>query len=149
MSSPIIRTMQPADIDAVMKVENLSFSVPWSRDAFEAEICDNALAHYLVIIANNEIVGYGGCWIVIDEAHITNVAISPNFRGVGLGKILLDAMIAMAKGKGALSLTLEVRVSNTPAKKLYESCGFQASGVRRQYYSDNNEDALIMWLNKV
>lgn len=148
MISPIIRPMELADIDAVLVVENQSFSVPWSREAFEAEVCDNDLAYYLVLIIDNKIVGYGGLWIVLDEAHITNIAIRADFRGRGLGKILLDEMIGLSKGKGASSMTLEVRVSNDPAKRLYESCGFRTAGVRRQYYSDNNEDALIMWLSK-
>lgn len=145
MSELCIRQMEEKDIDSVHKVELQSFNTPWSREAFENEVCDNDLAYYLVIVNQGRIIGYGGMWVIIDEAHITNVAVSPDYREQGMGKRLLSAMINLAKAKGAHSMTLEVRVSNTAAKKLYGSFGFKECGLRRGYYTDNNEDALIMW----
>ncbi|MPM73692.1 Ribosomal-protein-alanine acetyltransferase [bioreactor metagenome] len=145
MSDLCIRLMEEEDIEAVLTVEHQSFTMPWSREAFENEVCDNDLAYYLVLVNEGRIIGYGGMWVILDEAHITNVAVLPDYRRQGMGQRLLSAMIDQAKAKGAYSMTLEVRVSNIAAKKLYESFGFKESGLRRGYYTDNNEDALIMW----
>ncbi|NLP42655.1 MAG: ribosomal protein S18-alanine N-acetyltransferase [Veillonellaceae bacterium] len=148
MSDVCIRPMEAKDIDAVLEVERQSFDTPWSREAFENEV-DNDLAYYLILVNENRVIGYGGMWIIVDEAHITNIALLPAYREKGLGKRLLSAMISLAKDKGARSMTLEVRVSNTPAKKLYDSFGFEECGLRQGYYTDNNEDALIMWLKSL
>jgi [ribosomal protein S18]-alanine N-acetyltransferase len=140
-----IRPMSFADIDSVLAVEQASFSTPWSRVAFETEIRENDLALYLVTQVDNQIVGYAGMWIILDEAHITNVAVLPDHRGQGLGYSLMTAMMTLAKRQGATCMTLEVRVSNLGAQRLYRRMGFVPRGVRRQYYSDTQEDALIMW----
>jgi ribosomal-protein-alanine N-acetyltransferase len=145
MKATGIRMMNPADIDIVLIVEEQCFAVPWSRAAFEAEIEDNDLAHYFVAQVDGQVVGYAGMWIILDEAHITNVAVLPAFQRRGFGEKLMDALMALAKFKGAASMTLEVRVSNVDAQRLYRRMGFAARGLRRQYYTDTQEDALIMW----
>lgn len=147
MTGVFIRNMVVDDIDDVVEIEHQSFSLPWSREAFEAEVCDNDLAVYLIMTSGKQVIGYGGMWIILDEAHVTNIAILPSYRGKGLGKILLNAMIKAAKGQGAQSMTLEVRAGNIVAQKLYAGFGFKNCGVRPGYYTDNREDALIMWLD--
>lgn len=137
--------MTADDIDAVLEIERASFTTPWSRAAFAAEVADNDLAYYLVGEADGAVVGYAGVWIILDEAHVTNIAVLPAYRGQGLGEQLLTALMAYAKKRGALSMTLEVRVSNEGAQRLYRRLGFMPRGIRKQYYSDTKEDALIMW----
>jgi ribosomal-protein-alanine N-acetyltransferase len=112
---------------------------------FEDELY-NLNAHYLVAEVAGRIVGYIGFWKIIDEGHITNIAVHPDFRGLGYGRELIAAMILKAKEMELIAITLEVRKSNKAAISLYESFGFVSSGIRKKYYSDNNEDALIMWL---
>lgn len=139
------RTMNCDDINEVYEIECQSFSTPWSIDSFYREINENKLALYNVIELDGKIIAYGGMWIVIDESHVTNIAVLPEFRGRGMGNILVENMIEVAKENGALNMTLEVRVSNQSAIALYEKYGFEKSGVRPKYYKENNEDALIMW----
>ncbi len=133
-------------LDQVTGIEKLSFAMPWSRQAFTFEITENDFALYLVALFQDRVVGYGGIWIVLDEGHITNVAVHPKLRGYGVGRALMAELISRAAMQGADKLTLEVRMSNLAARNLYASLGFVGKGVRRRYYSDNNEDALIMWL---
>jgi ribosomal-protein-alanine N-acetyltransferase len=96
-------------------------------------------------VSTDPIVGFAGMWLLYDEAHITTICVAPEHRGKGLGELLLLALFEEALNRGAHWLTLEVRVSNTPAQDLYEKYGFTRQGVRRRYYSDNGEDAYIMW----
>lgn len=133
------------DVDAVLKVENEAFTTPWSRAAFEAETSDNELAYYLVVDVGGVIAGYAGMWLIIDEAHVTNIALAAAYRGAGLGEQLVRALMELAQERGAVSMTLEVRVSNVKAQALYTKLGFVSRGKRRNYYTDNREDALIMW----
>ena len=142
-----IRFMTVDDLDAVMEIEDQSFSIPWSRDAFLNEIEHNHLSTYLVAEDGNMLAGYCGVWLVVDEAHITNVAVLPDYRGRGLGEALMRKIMSIAIEFGARVMTLEVRVSNTPAQHLYRKLGFQDGGIRKRYYSDNQEDALVMWVN--
>ncbi len=142
---PIIRTMEERDLEGILEVENKSFRTPWSKTMFEDELY-NLNAHYLVVENMGKIVGYIGFWKIIDEGHITNIAVHPDFRKLGYGKALISALIKKAKDMEIIAITLEVRRSNHVAISLYESFGFVSSGVRKQYYSDNNEDAIIMWL---
>ncbi len=144
-----VRSMQTGDIDEVLLIEQAAFATPWSRAAFEEEINNNDLAHYLVITDGSHIVGYGGFWLIMDEAHVTNIALLPSYHGQGLGLLLLENMILAAKVKGAVSMTLEVRPSNTAARKLYSRRGFTERGIRPNYYADIGEDALIMWLDNL
>ncbi|MEW6623665.1 MAG: ribosomal protein S18-alanine N-acetyltransferase [Bacillota bacterium] len=140
-----IRPMTIEDIEHVVQIERLSFTSPWSRLAFEAEVYNNKFAHYYVAQGNGGVVGYAGMWIIFDEAHITNIAVHPEFRGLKYGKRLTAELMIQAVKLGAKRITLEVRVSNVIAQKLYESMGFASVGIRKKYYTDNNEDALIMW----
>ncbi|HEY8486587.1 MAG TPA: ribosomal protein S18-alanine N-acetyltransferase, partial [Limnochordales bacterium] len=141
----VIDPMRVRDLNDVMAIERLSFTSPWSRTAFLSELLENDRAHYLVARVHGRTVGYVGIWIVADEGHITNVAVHPDYRSRGVGRRLLHAITELAIRKGARRLTLEVRRSNLRAQSLYQSLGFQSVGVRRGYYRDNNEDAIIMW----
>lgn len=145
MDQVTIRRMHMLDIDSVHRVELQSFSTPWSRAALAAEVLDNDLAWYLVMEDSQRIIGYAGMWIIIDEAHVTNIAIAPDRRGNGLGERLVRALMDSARERGAVSMTLEVRQSNAAARQLYGKLGFSAQGVRRNYYADSGEDALVMW----
>lgn len=140
-----IRPMEMKDLDDIEVVERLSFPTPWSRESFINEIKTNVFARYLVVEREEVVIGYGGMWLVIDEAHITNIAIHPDFRGHGLGEKLMRALMFVACESGAEHMTLEVRRSNIAAQKLYEKLSFKAEGVRPGYYTDNGEDAIIMW----
>ncbi|WP_409303970.1 ribosomal protein S18-alanine N-acetyltransferase [Peribacillus sp. SCS-155] len=141
------RYMREEDIDQILIVEKLSFTMPWSRDAFYNELHHNQFAKYIVLEDEGKIVGYCGAWLVIDEAHITNIAILPEYRGKKLGEALLLKMMEIAKRHGIIRMTLEVRVSNVVAQRLYEKLGFQRGGIRKNYYTDNLEDAYVMWVN--
>ncbi len=145
MNNIKIRRMWAIDIDEVVEVERQAFTTPWSRKAFEAEMYDNDLACYLVMISSGKIIGYAGAWLILDEAHVTNIALLPQYHHQGLGECLLNELIAYVRERGAASMTLEVRVSNLSAQKLYAKLGFVQKGIRRQYYTDSKEDALIMW----
>lgn len=147
MTNVVLRSMTEQDIDGVLSVEHESFSVPWNRSAFHNEVTNNRFALYVVAESDGEIIGYAGMWLIIDEAHITNVAVLPNYRGKRIGKALLTKIMEMARAYGAIKMTLEVRASNEVAKRLYRQFGFEMKGVRKNYYSDNQEDAEIMWVN--
>lgn len=142
-----IAPMRLADLDDVLQVESLSFVTPWSRQAFMQELTENGHAHYLVARAGERVVAYGGMWVVLDEAHVTNVAVHPDWRGRRVGDRLMLALMRLALRRGATRMTLEVRVSNHVAQNLYTKLGFKPSGLRRGYYTDTREDAVIMWLD--
>lgn len=136
------------DLDEVMAIEALSYLTPWSRSAFEREVADNITAEYIVAEAASGIVcGYGGMWIIMDEGHITNIAVHPDLRRKGIATALLCEMARRARLRGAEKLTLEVRPTNAAAQELYMGLGFVARGRRKRYYSDTGEDAIIMWLD--
>lgn len=140
------RFMDIQDIDAVMEVDKQSFPNPWSKETFYQELMFNDYALYVLMIYDNQIIGYSGMWIITDEAHITNIAVLPQYRGKKLGSALLEKTIEIAKSYQVTLMTLEVRVSNVVAQKLYEKFGFQIGGLRKQYYTDNLEDAYVMWV---
>lgn len=142
---PHFRRMTLHDIQAVQDVEVESFTLPWSAKAFYNELVHNHFSHYIVAEYHGKIVGYGGMWVIMDEAHITNIAILHKYRGHKWGERLLLELIHQALDLGARRMTLEVRVSNTVALSLYKKLGFYSEGVRKGYYSDNQEDALVMW----
>ncbi len=139
-----IRRMQYRDVEAVAAIEASVFPRPWSRDSFRREVEENAVARYLVAEQDGEILGYAGAWIVIDECHITNIAVKEAFRGQGWGRRLLDALMRYAGNLGAVWADLEVRVSNERAQRLYARAGFVSIGRRKRYYDDNGEDAFLM-----
>jgi ribosomal-protein-alanine N-acetyltransferase len=140
----VVDRMSVDDLIAVHVIERESFSTPWPAQAYRQEIEQNRLAHYIVARSGNSIVGFAGIWLLVDEAHITTFATRSAWRRQGIGERLLVALLDLALARGAKEATLEVRPSNIPAKRLYEKFGFKVVGVRPRYYSDNNEDALIM-----
>ncbi len=141
----IIREMREKDLDRIMEIEESVFTTPWSREAFLLEMTRNLLAKYIVAEIDNKIIGYGGIWLIIDEGHITNIAVDEEYRGLGAGKRLIEGLINLCSDRGVRAMTLEVRKSNLIAQRLYEQYGFIKSGIRPRYYSDDNEDAVIMW----
>jgi len=140
----MIDDMRLADLDTVHAIERASFTTPWPPHAYQSEIESNRLARYVVARIDGEVVAYAGMWIMVDEAHITTFAVDPSWRRQHLGERLLLAVLEIAVARGAREATLEVRLSNLPARRLYEKYGFRPVGLRPRYYSDNNEDALIM-----
>ena len=139
--------MQEEHLDQVMEIELATFPRPWSRQSFLDEL-KNQFACYLVgITAEGQIAGYGGMWLIFDDAQITNVAVSPPLRGNKVGKLLLLGLIQEATISGCRKISLEVAVSNEKARSLYESYGFVPGGLRKKYYDHNGEDAIIMWLH--
>jgi ribosomal-protein-alanine N-acetyltransferase len=144
----LLRAMKEEDILQIVEIEKQSFSTPWSAYAFRCELADNDFAYYLIAAAEDnpeQVLGYGGMWLIMDEAHITNIAVAPPYRGKKLGELVLQGLEALALQKGAVRMTLEVRVSNDKAQTLYKRRGFVPAGIRPNYYVDGNEDALIMW----
>ena len=164
-----VEPMRVDDIGAVLEIERLSFSAPWSARAYDYELRYNELAHYFVAhlqnspvarasargwleawlrppppVPESRIVGYVGFWLMVGEAHISTIAVAPRYRGHSIGELLLVAAIDRAMELHAHEATLEVRVSNTTARELYLKYGFVEVGERKGYYTDNNEDALIM-----
>lgn len=140
----VIRRMTLDDLDAVAAIEAATFPTPWSRDSFRQELERNVAARYLVAEMEGQVIGYAGAWIILDESHITNIAIEESRRGLGYGRVLTTALMQYLSNLGAAYATLEVRRSNLRAQNLYKSLGFVELGVRKRYYEDNREDALIM-----
>lgn len=140
------RKMVEDDIDGVLKIEEEAFSLPWTRDSFINEMRNNLHAYYVVALNEEEIIGYCGMWLVMDESHVTNVAVTEKVKGRGIGEALMRESIRIALENEVVLMTLEVRVSNVIAQNLYRKLGFQNGGIRRNYYSDNQEDALVMWV---
>jgi ribosomal-protein-alanine N-acetyltransferase len=139
-----LAAMQAGDLDAVQRIERASFTTPWPAYAYRQEIETNRLAHYIVARAGDEIVGFAGMWMMVDQAHVTTFAVDPKWRRKGIGGQMVRALLQMARPLGARQATLEVRLSNLAARRLYEKFGFRPVGIRPRYYSDDGEDALIM-----
>ena len=137
--------MRPEDIDQIMSIEEEAFATPWSRQAFESELEPDSKACYMVACDGNTVLGYMGAWFIVDEAHITNIAIHFAHRRRGIGNSLISSFVSYCAARGLKRMTLEVRVSNEAAIGLYKKHGFRALGLRKAYYSDNNEDAYLMW----
>ena len=140
-----IKRMEREHVSQIAEIEKKAFADPWSEESFQGEL-DNPLACYFVAEKDSEVLGYGGLWEIAGEGNITNIAVKEGFRGQKIGSRILSAMIAYAREHRFSFLTLEVRVSNEPAKRLYEKYGFRPVGLRRGYYPDNREDALLMTL---
>ena len=141
----LIEQMTSKDIDGVFEVEKNCFEHHWSKDAFKKEL-NNEVARYLVAKLDGKVVGYVGIWFVMDEGHITNVAVHSDYRERTIGDKLVDEMVKLCKENNLVAMTLEVRTSNTVAQNLYRKYGFKMAGIRKEYYSDNKEDAIIMWI---
>ncbi len=140
-----VRKMIEQDIDAVLEIEKEAFTTPWSKESFLAEIKENLLAYYLVAEVDGVVVGYGGIWLILDEGHITNIAVKEGYKGNHIGSHILEGLICYCLKTGIDNMTLEVRASNIIAQRLYKKYGFISAGIRPHYYSDNDEDAIIMW----
>jgi [ribosomal protein S18]-alanine N-acetyltransferase len=140
-----IEAMTAADIPAVVEIETVSFATTWPANAFANELNENKLAHYYVGRLNGEIVAYGGIWVILEDSHITTIAVHPTYRGRRFGEQLLVHLLDEAIARGASWITLEVRESNEIAQALYRKYGFTNVSTRRAYYSDNNENAVVMW----
>ena len=141
----IIRQAKGEDARQIAEVEKACFSTPWSYESLKHDITENQRALYMTAEAGGKICGYAGLWKIIDEGHITNVAVSPEYRRKHIARSLLEALFASAAKQGIERFTLEVRAGNEAAKKLYGGFGFLEAGLRKGYYEDNGEDALIMW----
>ncbi|HEY0797507.1 MAG TPA: ribosomal protein S18-alanine N-acetyltransferase [Candidatus Baltobacteraceae bacterium] len=140
-----ISRMTAADIRAVMRIESLSFATTWPQNAFASELNDNRLAHYSVGRIGSEIVAYGGIWVILEDSHITTIAVHPDWRSRKYGELMLVHLLEEAIAQNASWMTLEVRETNVSAQNLYRKYGFTVVSTRRGYYSDNSENALVMW----
>lgn len=133
-------------IPPIMEIESEANGSPWSERSFLQEI-GHGPSEFIVAKFQGEIVGYAGAWIVADECHVTTVAVAPSHRRQGLGRKLMVELLERAGKRGAVCATLEVRAGNTAAVKMYEGLGFVSAGLRKAYYPNNREDAVIMWLH--
>lgn len=145
--SDVIRRMSVADIKQVMAIEYACFGTPWTEDIFYNELEENPYATYFIIEEQpGKIFGYCGLWLIIDDAQITNIAILPEYRGNKYGQALFKYALTKSIQHQAVQLSLEVRVSNLPAQQMYRKFGLVPGGIRKKYYTDNQEDALVMWV---
>lgn len=150
MFSVKIKPMQKTDLDDVISIEAKAYGEHhWSKDSFMSELSNDLAKYFSAFNTGGQLIGYCGCWQILEEAHITNIAVSPDYRRKHIGEALLTSIIDECYRNMAKYITLEVRVSNTPAISLYEKYGFKSLGVRKGYYQDNNEDALIMWTENI
>jgi ribosomal-protein-alanine N-acetyltransferase len=140
----VIRPMTVEHLGEVQAIERASFATPWPDHAYRQELETNRRASYLVAEVDGLPIGYAGIWLLVDEAHITTFAVDPSWRRRRIGERLLLALLDLSIARGAREATLEVRLSNLPARRLYEKYGFRPVGIRPRYYTDNDEDALIM-----
>lgn len=143
-NEPVFRPMTLADVDGVHAIEEATFAMPWSRESFVREVTENKCARYVVGELNGEIIAFAGAWLVIDEAHVTNIAVREDMRGRGYGEKITRALMQATANEGCLWMDLEVRRSNLRAQGLYRKVGFIDVGYRKRYYEDNQEDALLM-----
>jgi len=140
--------MVSADVPAVYAIELATFPTPWTLDSFYYEVHENQYAHYVLAIDEEDhIIGFCGMWMVVDAAQITNVAVIESARGRGIGEGLMREAMRIAQQNEMEIMSLEVRVTNTVAQNLYRKLDFQDGGLRKGYYTDNGEDALVMWVN--
>lgn len=140
-----LRALQEADLEQLCAIEKLCFSTPWTRGHFSEELKRPEICHWRVLEQEGRIAAYGGFWKAVDEAHFTNIAVHPDFQRQGLGRQMLKALLDLAVQVGCHSATLEVRPSNGAAVGLYQSEGFSVAAIRPRYYSDDGEDALLLW----
>lgn len=147
MAEMRIREMKSSDVEAVMEIDKKSFASPWTEEIFNYEIKENKFAHYFIVETDNTIIGYVGLWVVYEDAQITNIAILKKYRGFKIGEHLFGYALQHAQNLGAERLSLEVRISNEIAQNMYQKFGLAPGGIRKKYYTDDNEDALVMWVN--
>jgi [ribosomal protein S18]-alanine N-acetyltransferase len=136
----------PDEIDAILAIEQASFTNPWTREMYSWELQNRSMCHIFVVRTEEcRVAGFCAFWLVLDEIHINNFALRPRFRAQGLGTALLERVLTAARELGARRATLEVRASNGAARRLYERMGFYVAGIRRNYYTKPVEDALVLW----
>jgi ribosomal-protein-alanine N-acetyltransferase len=145
MKAVIEPLVDPEEIEGVLVVENASFTNPWTRQMYEAELEHGARSHFLLAKAEGRIIGFISYWYVVDELHINNLAVLPTHRGQGIASAILARLLEEGQRAHVVRILLEVRQSNDPAKRLYERFGFVVGGVRRGYYTHPSEDALVLW----
>ena len=146
MAEPLIRVIREEDVRGIHEIETLCFPMPWSEESILHDVKENPVARWLVLDdGEGRVLAYAGMWFVLDEAHVCNVAVHPDYRRLGYGRRIMDALMQLAQDNSMSMMTLEVRRSNTPAQNLYHACGFLDVGYRKRYYEDNKEDALIMY----
>ena len=145
----VIRKMTVEDIPAVVALDQLSFSLPWPERSFRFELTQNTASRCWVAEVDGRMVGMIVNWLLVDEVHVATLATHPDFRRQGIAKELLAHSLRYMSGEGAVSSFLEVRESNTAAREMYRKFGYEDTGRRRGYYKDNNEDAILMTLEKI
>lgn len=150
MTEPNLTTLrfeplQESHIPAILTIEQEANSAPWSEKSFQNELT-NPHKIFLVALVSGQVVGYGGVWLMIDEAHVTNIAVASDFRRAGIGRKLMIDLLNRSKAAGMTCSTLEVRAGNAAAIDLYLKLGYTETARRRRYYPDNQEDAVVMWL---
>ena len=145
----VLRQMHIDDVEAVAAIDEMVFVRPWSTGFLRDQILDIESRFHVVADVGGEVVGHAGLVVVVDEGHVTTLAVHPSAQSVGIGSLLLAELCRRSVSLGLVSMTLEVRVSNVPARGLYARFGFAPSGVRPNYYSDNDEDALVMWMHDI
>jgi ribosomal-protein-alanine N-acetyltransferase len=136
--------MSLADLDEVVGIENVSFPTPWKREHFLHEMKRNPHAWCVVLESRDSVVAYAATWILVDEVHVNEIAVRPDLRGRGVGRRFLARILEEARKMGCKRACLEVRPSNRSARKMYENLGFRETDLRRGYYSDTGEDALVL-----
>ncbi|HPJ21159.1 MAG TPA: ribosomal protein S18-alanine N-acetyltransferase [Clostridia bacterium] len=134
----------PAHVPQMYEIELEAFPTPWSYKSLEHDVCNHEIACYIVGLHEGRVISYAGFWYVLDEAHITNVAVRSEYRRMGIGRRMMELLLDEALKKKIVSVSLEVRVSNKAARELYKGLGFTVAGLRKGYYENNNEDALLM-----
>lgn len=139
--------MQRRHVRDVLGIERIVYPRPWSAALFFSELAQKTSRTYLIASADREVVGYGGLMCQVDEGHITTLAVHPDYQHDGIGSRLLFALASDARAREMKSLALEVRVANWPAQRLYSWFGFRPVGIRRNYYAETGEDALVMWID--
>lgn len=135
--------MKPEHIEAVYNIGKKSLAEAWELTAINNEL-NNPIAHYIVALNYNKVIGFGGLWIIVGEANVTNIAVDHSYRNLGIGNLIMEELFKTCKINNASSITLEVRSSNIIAQSLYEKFGFINEGIRKNFYADK-EDAVIMW----
>lgn len=141
-----VRAIKPEDIAQIAQIETLCFAMPWSEESIRKDVTENVVARWLVVDdGEGRVLAYAAMWFVLDEAHVCNVAVHPDYRGMGLGKLVFGALVNLAQENSMSLMELEVRRSNLVAQNLYHSFGFIDVGYRKRYYEDNKEDALLMF----
>jgi ribosomal-protein-alanine N-acetyltransferase len=155
--------VHPSDVDSIMRIEPMKrrhvrsvvaiedriFTRPWSAALYYSELAQPSTRRYFVAVADGEVIGYIGCMLVVGEGHITTVGVAPEWHRRSIGTRLMLHLVRDVRAQGATALTLEVRVTNTGAQELYRRFGFAPAGIRKNYYADVNEDAIVMWAHDV